>query len=100
MFAAAALYVPVQFPPGLGKLEQGCISTGVHPLTTAYWIVPLIFDAIVVLMTVVKLSLNRAHSRSKIAKVFLRDGLLYFSIIFGINLINMIVSRIFFKFFR
>lgn len=94
MAAAAALYEPVQFPEGFGTLEMGCISTGTHPLTTAYWIVPLIFDAIVVLMTIAKLALNRAHSRSKIAKVFLRDGLLYFSIIFGINLINTIVSRL------
>lgn len=92
MFAAAALYVPVEFPPGLGKLEQGCISTGIHPLTTAYWIVPLIFDAIVVVMTVTKLAMNRNGSRSKIAKVFLRDGLMYFSVIFGINLINTVVS--------
>ncbi|TIB92367.1 LNS2-domain-containing protein [Wallemia mellicola] len=60
MFAAAALYVPVEFPPGL-----------------AYWIVPLIFDAIVVVMTVTKLAMNRNGSRSKIAKVFLRDGLIY-----------------------
>ncbi|TIB01080.1 hypothetical protein E3P96_02509 [Wallemia ichthyophaga] len=93
MAAAAALYEPVQFPEGFGTLEMGCISTGTHPLTTAYWIVPLIFDAIVVLMTIAKLALNRAHSRSKIAKVFLRDGLLYFSIIFGINLINMIAAN-------
>ncbi|TIC51542.1 hypothetical protein E3Q05_03077 [Wallemia mellicola] len=93
MFAAAALYVPVEFKPGLGKLEQGCISTGVHPLTTAYWIVPLIFDAIVVVMTVTKLAMNRNGSRSKIAKVFLRDGLMYFSVIFGINLINTVAAN-------
>ena len=65
-------------------------SPGRRPLTRQYWIVPMVFDAIV---TGLMIWYMRPHykngSASTIMRVFLREGMVYFVVITLANALNV-----------
>ncbi|KAJ3532349.1 hypothetical protein NM688_g7438 [Phlebia brevispora] len=82
--------VSVKLPPGL----ISCILTGKTPNRYVWtFVVELIFDTCVFFATIVKtLKIHRASSPSHnmLIRIMLRDGILYFAVIFGANLITVI----------
>ncbi|KAF8164768.1 hypothetical protein B0H34DRAFT_793228 [Crassisporium funariophilum] len=83
----------VPLPPGF----VGCIFTGSNPLFPTIWVMPLITDTFIFTLT-----LWRTHTyfrgssdtpvwRRRTIQVFIRDGLLYFLVIFMANLVNTLI---------
>ncbi|KAH8914716.1 hypothetical protein BT69DRAFT_1201421, partial [Atractiella rhizophila] len=87
VFRRTATAVPIS---GTGP----CIATGAKngkDFTVAYWVSPIVFDSVVLILTVYKCTnYMRQGARTPLLKVFFRDGLLYFGCIFICNLINTI----------
>jgi len=73
-------------PPGF----VACIDTGVGKLFTPFWFMPLISDTFVFFLTLWR---NRQYSRMNanlpLMQLFVRDGALYFLVIFSANLLNV-----------
>lgn len=79
---------PVPLPPGF----IGCIFTGTSKFFPALWVAPLIVDSVIFLMTLLrsKAYTRRSH-RTPTLHVFVRDGTVYFLIIFMANLMNTLI---------
>ncbi|KLO12998.1 hypothetical protein SCHPADRAFT_940772 [Schizopora paradoxa] len=83
--------VSVPLPPGF----SGCILTG-NPTHgnrfVAFWVGQLVFPMLIFVLTITKgASLYReGASRSKVLRIMLRDGLIYFLIIFLANVANVV----------
>lgn len=72
------------------KAPVGCLATKTVLYFDAFYIGPMVFDTAILVMTLyVGLSKLRYNSNG-IISLFLRDGFLYFVVIFGINTINLI----------
>ncbi|KLO12987.1 hypothetical protein SCHPADRAFT_388478 [Schizopora paradoxa] len=88
---ALTMGVPASLSPGI----VGCILTG-NPADgnryAVYWISQLIFPTLIFAMTVYRVLFMRREGLSigSVAELFLRDGLIYFAIIFLANLVNVV----------
>ncbi|KAH8923280.1 hypothetical protein BT69DRAFT_170134 [Atractiella rhizophila] len=80
--------VPVPIPPG----DVGCISNGGEgALRIVYWAAPLSFDLLALTLTLIPiLSYWRRGGRIPVLELVLRDGLLYFVVVFTTGLLNFI----------
>jgi len=92
---AVAGGVPVPLPPGL----HGCILTGKPNQGNrfaAFWIGQLVFPSIVFLLTLFRIvRLKRLGSlKGGVVDIMLRDGSIYFSAIFLINLMNILTYAV------
>jgi hypothetical protein len=86
--------VRLQLPPGLvGCVLTGKSAPGARIVYT--WVAELIFDSCVFFSTLYKaLQLHRsmAHSTaSELLRIFLRDGIMYFAVIFVSNLVTTVI---------
>ncbi|KAH6884370.1 hypothetical protein BKA70DRAFT_1468675 [Coprinopsis sp. MPI-PUGE-AT-0042] len=79
---------PISLPPGL----VGCIHTGTHKLFPSLWVTPLVTDSVVFFLTMWRgrQYLFNFHG-SPTNHVFVRDGAVYFLIIFLSNLANTLI---------
>ncbi|KAH6873714.1 hypothetical protein BKA70DRAFT_1129856, partial [Coprinopsis sp. MPI-PUGE-AT-0042] len=79
---------PISLPPGL----VGCIHTGTHKLFPSLWVTPLVTDSVVFFLTMWRGReyLFKFHG-SPMNHVFVRDGAVYFLIIFLSNLANTLI---------
>jgi len=78
----------VPLPPGV----TGCILTGTSRLFSAVWVAPLVTDSCIFILTLWKTRQYILDSRrSPTLDLFLRDGAMYFFIIFGANLLNTLI---------
>jgi len=80
---------PVPLPPVL----TGCILTGDGPLPSL-WIAPLVTDSIIFFLTLYRAkryATNRRFLASPTIMILVRDGTVYFFLIFLANLANVIV---------
>ncbi|KAH8920059.1 hypothetical protein BT69DRAFT_1284305 [Atractiella rhizophila] len=78
-------------PPGL----RGCISVGGVDYVWIYWMMPLLYDTTaLVLMLIPLIEHWRISGGTPLLKIFLRDGIAYFFIVFICNLVNVIYFRI------
>jgi len=88
---AVTMGVPAELPPGVA----GCILTG-NPADgdrfALYWIGQLVFPTLALGMTVGRIVFLRRAGLSKgsITDILLRDGVIYFAVIFLANLANII----------
>jgi len=83
--------VPVPLPNGY----SGCILTGKSTQGdrfAAFWVGQLVFPMVIFILTIAKgASLYRdGTGRNRVLEVMLRDGLMYFLVIFLANLVNVI----------
>jgi len=83
--------VPVPLPEGF----SGCILTGKASQGNrfvAFWVGQLVFPTLIFVLTIAKgASLYRGGtSRSKVLRIMLRDGLMYFLVIFLANVVNVV----------
>ncbi|KAF4615904.1 hypothetical protein D9613_011367 [Agrocybe pediades] len=81
----------VPLPPGL----VGCIFSGSNPLFPAIWVTPLLTDTCIFILTMWRtrgyLTSRSRTFRTPTLELFMRDGLMYFLVIFSANLLNMLL---------
>ncbi|KLO12988.1 hypothetical protein SCHPADRAFT_940763 [Schizopora paradoxa] len=88
---ALTMGVPTKLPPGV----VGCILTG-NPVDgdrfAFYWTSQLVFPTVIFGMTVARIVYLRREGQLKggIVDVLMRDGVIYFAIIFIANLVNVV----------
>ncbi|KAF8164769.1 hypothetical protein B0H34DRAFT_210510 [Crassisporium funariophilum] len=88
--SAAGLHTgfAVPLPPFL----VGCILTGSSPLFPSLWVAPLILDSCIFVLTLWRTRRYiRESGKSPTLHIFMRDGALYFFIIFLANLMNTVI---------
>ncbi|KAF7776826.1 hypothetical protein Agabi119p4_5219 [Agaricus bisporus var. burnettii] len=80
---------PVPLPPGL----TGCILIGSSPLFPSLWISPLVTDSAIFILTLyrTKRYYEGFASTSPTIVILVRDGSLYFLLIFLVNLMNVLI---------
>ncbi|TFK35061.1 hypothetical protein BDQ12DRAFT_688738 [Crucibulum laeve] len=90
--ALSSVGIDTGFPVPLPDGFIGCIFTGSHPLFPAIWVTPLISDCAIFSLTLWRTRTYLRHSRAApTTHVFIRDGLLYFLVIFMANLLNTLL---------
>ncbi|KAG2014261.1 hypothetical protein CC2G_011096 [Coprinopsis cinerea AmutBmut pab1-1] len=78
----------IPLPPGL----VGCIYTGTHHLFPCLWVTPLVTDSVIFFMTIWRgRRYLTSFSGSPTNHVFVRDGAIYFLVIFLSNLANTLI---------
>ncbi|KAF9040802.1 hypothetical protein BJ165DRAFT_1316078, partial [Panaeolus papilionaceus] len=80
----------VTLPPGL----IGCILVGTHPLFSALWVAPLITDTCIFILTLYRIrpfARRRAVKIPAMMQMFIRDGVVYFFVIFTANIVNCLI---------
>lgn len=64
---------------------------GGHDWSMAYWVSPIVMDTLMLILTSVRaLQYRHRGVNSSIFSTFVKDGILYFVVVFGVNLINTI----------
>ncbi|KAF8815776.1 hypothetical protein BYT27DRAFT_6655343 [Phlegmacium glaucopus] len=78
----------VPLPPGV----VGCILTGTSSLLALIWVTPLVTDSLIFFLTLWKTGQYiKKSGRSPTLDIFLRDGAMYFCVIFASNLLNTLI---------
>jgi len=78
----------VPLPPGF----VGCIFTGSNPLFPAVWVTPLVSDCCIFCLTLWRTrTFIKKSRRTPTIHIFLRDGLMYFLVIFMANFFNTLI---------
>lgn len=78
----------VPLPPGF----VGCIFSSASPLFPALWVTPLVTDCCIFFLTLWRTrTFIRRSRRTPTIHLFLRDGLMYFLVIFMANLLNTLI---------
>ncbi|KAF8802152.1 hypothetical protein BYT27DRAFT_7197232 [Phlegmacium glaucopus] len=78
----------VPLPPGV----VGCILTGTSSLFALLWVTPLVTDSLIFVLTLWKTGQYiKKSGRSPTLDIFLRDGAMYFCVIFASNLLNTLI---------
>ncbi|KZS94467.1 hypothetical protein SISNIDRAFT_453387 [Sistotremastrum niveocremeum HHB9708] len=73
-------------------LNLTCILVGKGPFFAAFWGSPLLTDLLIFSLTVWKAwRYHQAHVKTPILTVCIRDGILYFAVIFAANLLNFLM---------
>ncbi|KAH8085961.1 hypothetical protein BXZ70DRAFT_900026, partial [Cristinia sonorae] len=87
MIFSADVCVLLSISFALTTISFESVSSPAHLASASAWL-PLTYDTIVVILTLNRtLKPVRHHSAGKIMRVLLRDGLLYYSVIFSVNLV-------------
>lgn len=64
---------------------------GGHDWSMAYWVSPIVMDTIMLVLTSIRaLQYRNRGVNSTVFQTFVRDGILYFAVVFVVNLINTI----------
>ncbi|KAJ7634572.1 hypothetical protein FB45DRAFT_909213 [Roridomyces roridus] len=80
--------VRVPLPPGF----PGCVLTGDNTWFGAFWAAPIATDTCIFVLTLWRtVRYQRKHGKMNYMHILLRDGIMYFFIIFSVNLINCII---------
>ncbi|KAJ3561143.1 hypothetical protein NP233_g10375 [Leucocoprinus birnbaumii] len=87
------------FPAPLSKGLVGCILNGEGPIFPSVWIAPLVTDSAIFLLTINKtkhylchfLSLFMSEATVRPLVILVRDGTIYFLVIFVANLLNTLI---------
>ncbi|KAF5389009.1 hypothetical protein D9757_005109 [Collybiopsis confluens] len=70
----------------------GCVLTGSNQWFAALWAAPLVTDSCVFLLTLWRTIRYRTmHMHMPTTQVIFRDGIIYFTVIFGANLMNTLI---------
>jgi len=70
----------------------GCIFSGSTTLFAALWVAPLISGSVMFVLTLLKTWHYMAHSsNTRTIQVFLRDGIMYYLVVFMANLMNTFI---------
>ncbi|KAF7771795.1 hypothetical protein Agabi119p4_6106 [Agaricus bisporus var. burnettii] len=78
----------------------GCILTGSDSLSPSLWIAPLVTDSFIFLLTIYRTKENIGHlitsimnggASDRVVTILLRDGLMYYFLIFLANLMNCLI---------
>ncbi|KAF8151586.1 hypothetical protein B0H34DRAFT_801292 [Crassisporium funariophilum] len=78
----------VPLPPG----QAGCILTGTSRIFPSLWVAPLVTDTCIFVLTLWRSrQLLREAGKTPTLQIFLRDGVMYFFIIFLANLANTVI---------
>ncbi|KAF9455369.1 hypothetical protein BDZ94DRAFT_1327603 [Collybia nuda] len=78
----------LSLPPGF----VGCVLTGSNMLSPALWVTPLITDSAIFLLTIWRTrNFIKEHKNTPTIYIFLRDGVMYFFVIFLANLLNTLI---------
>jgi hypothetical protein len=76
------------FPPGL-PFETPCIPTSGNAVNYLYFISPFVIDSIFTALCFYKAAqIAKAGEATSVLKLFLRDGLLYFSVVSVANIVQ------------
>ncbi|PPQ84471.1 hypothetical protein CVT24_012144 [Panaeolus cyanescens] len=88
----AAVGLRTGFAVPLPDFLVGCIFTGESPLFPSLWVSPLILDSIIFALTLWRTRMYiRDSGKTPTIHVFVRDGALYFAVIFLANLMNTLI---------
>lgn len=80
--------VRVHLPPGF----PGCVLTGKNQWIVTLWAAPLCTDSVIFGMTLWRsLRYRKKYGRFRTIDTILRDGSLYFLVIFSVNLMNCLI---------
>ncbi|KAJ3561483.1 hypothetical protein NP233_g10166 [Leucocoprinus birnbaumii] len=87
------------FPAPLSKGLVGCILNGEGPLFPSVWIAPLVTDSVIFFLTINRtkhylhhlLSPFMSEAAAKALMILVRDGTMYFFVIFMANLLNTLM---------
>ncbi|KAF5325332.1 hypothetical protein D9619_009946 [Psilocybe cf. subviscida] len=80
--------VRVHLPPGF----PGCVLTGSNNWFATLWAAPLCTDSVIFAMTVWRsVGYRKKYGRFKTIDMILRDGSVYFLVIFSVNLMNCLI---------
>ncbi|KAF8577150.1 hypothetical protein K439DRAFT_1622292 [Ramaria rubella] len=80
--------IRVPQPPGF----PGCVLTGSSNFFAALWAAPLVTDSCIFVLTLLRtLKYMRRHGRISTTQIILRDGTMYFFIVFSANLMNTLI---------
>ncbi|TFK33082.1 hypothetical protein BDQ12DRAFT_739019 [Crucibulum laeve] len=84
------VFIPAPSP--MPEVTFPCVATGPTRWLIAFWVMPLIYDTVTFAMTLLK---SVEHWRNQVSSstlsLLFRDGLIYFSTIFTMNLINVVL---------
>ncbi|KAF8532566.1 hypothetical protein JB92DRAFT_602234 [Gautieria morchelliformis] len=70
----------------------GCVPTGSNNWFAALWVAPLVTDACIFVLTIWRtVRYKRKHGRMTTMDIILRDGIMYFFVIFSANLMNSLI---------
>ncbi|KAH8923344.1 hypothetical protein BT69DRAFT_1281560 [Atractiella rhizophila] len=84
---AVAHYRPLPLPPG----ERGCIAIATGAYSYVAWIGPLVFDTVALCLTISPVIRYRLQGgKMPIFNIILRDGIIYFGIVFTVNFVNFL----------
>ncbi|KAF4581761.1 hypothetical protein EYR40_002779 [Pleurotus pulmonarius] len=88
MAYAISTGVRVPLPPGF----SGCVLTGRNTWFAGLWAAPLVTDSCIFLLTLWRtIRFKKSNVQARLMSIFLRDGTIYFFIIFGMNLMNCLI---------
>ncbi|KAF8992611.1 hypothetical protein BDQ17DRAFT_1369325 [Cyathus striatus] len=80
--------IRVPLPPGF----PGCVLTGSSSWMTGLWAAPVCTDTCIFLLTVWRaVKYRKNHGISGTMQIIIRDGTIYFLVIFGANLMNCLI---------
>ncbi|PCH42153.1 hypothetical protein WOLCODRAFT_163561 [Wolfiporia cocos MD-104 SS10] len=93
-FAVEAYTLTVVFPapsPAPGVIVP-CVAIGPTPWLITFWSMPLVFDSLAFFLTLYKsVTYWRMDISTPMLTLLFRDGLIYFAMIFTMNLLNVIL---------
>ncbi|MBW0508732.1 hypothetical protein O181_048447 [Austropuccinia psidii MF-1] len=95
LFFAVTRFQPVPTRDPLDPNSRGaCIAgggPGGHDWTMAYWVSPIVMDTVMLVLSSIRaLQYHRKGVDSSVFQTFLKDGILYYVVVFAVNLINTI----------
>ncbi|KNE92328.1 hypothetical protein PSTG_14286 [Puccinia striiformis f. sp. tritici PST-78] len=95
LFFAVTQFHPVPTRDPTDPESRGaCIAgggPGGHDWSMAYWVSPIVMDTLMLILTSIRAFQYRKKGvKSGVFQTFVKDGILYFAVVFGVNLINTI----------
>ncbi|KAJ7482292.1 hypothetical protein B0H11DRAFT_2232510 [Mycena galericulata] len=90
IFMAYALTfgIRVPLPPGW----PGCVLTGSGPWFGGFWAAPIVTDTFIFFLTLWRtVRYQKRHGRMNYMQIIMRDGILYFGVIFSVNMMNCVI---------
>jgi hypothetical protein len=90
IFMAYALTfgIRVPLPPGW----PGCVLTGSGPWFGGFWAAPIVTDTCIFFLTLWRtIRYQKRHGRMNYMQIIMRDGILYFGVIFSVNMMNCVI---------
>ncbi|KAJ6628891.1 hypothetical protein B0H10DRAFT_1940255 [Mycena sp. CBHHK59/15] len=78
----------VPLPPGF----SGCVLTGNNAWFGVFWAAPIVTDTCIFVLTLWRtIRYQSRHGKMNAMTILLRDGILYFLVIFSVNLLNCLI---------